>query len=102
MSTGDRNAFELSGGQPKSTTAGAPERARLAQLRTYLRGLPSLDFTVKGRANVCRRFGVAEQQLLDAVATLQRLRPSAPSSELLRIIGAAVAAANTPEEGQPL
>ena len=51
MSTGDRNALNLLGEQAKDTTPAATNRVRLAALRGYLRGLPSLDFSDKGRAN---------------------------------------------------
>ena len=90
MSTGDRNAFELSGRQPKSTTTGATNRVRLAALRGYLRGLRSLDFSDKGCANICARFGLNENELSAAVAAMQA-RPGRPTATLLRTIGAAVA-----------
>ena len=93
MSTGDRNALNLLGEQAKDTTPTATNRVRLAALRGYLRGLPSLDFSNKGRANVCARFGLNEDELNAAVAALQA-RPGRPTAALLRTIGAAVAASH--------
>ena len=93
MSTGDRNALNLLGEQAKDTTPAAHNRVRLAALRGYLRGLPSLDFSGKGRANVCARFGLNEDELSAAVAALQA-RPGRPTAALLRTIGAAVAASH--------
>ena len=93
MSTGDRNALKLFGEQPKDTTPAATNRVRLAALRGYLRGLPSLDFSDKGRANVCARFGLNEDELNAAVAALQA-RPGRPTAALLHTIGAAVAASH--------
>ena len=72
MSTGDRNALNLPGQQAKDTTPAAHNRVRLAALRGYLRGLPSLDFSNKGRANVCARFGLNEDELSAAVAASHR------------------------------
>lgn len=92
MSTGDRNAFGLLGEQFKSTNPGANDRARLAALRGYLRGLPGLDFTEKGRANICARHHVSPAELAAAVAGLQG-RPGRPTAALLASIGAAVAPA---------
>ena len=66
---------------------------RRGSLATYLAGLPSLDFSEKGRANICRRLSVSADELAAAVATVQGPRPSQPTPELLRIIGAAVAPA---------
>ena len=85
MSTGDRNALNLLGEQAKDTTPTATNRVRLAALRGYLRGLPSLDFSDKGRANVCARFGLNEGELSAAVAALQA-RPGRPTAALLRKI----------------
>lgn len=93
MSTGDRNALNVLGKHLKDTTPGATNRVRLAALRGYLRGLPSLDFSNKGRANVCARFGLNEDELNAAVAAMQA-RPGRPTAALLRTIGAAVAASH--------
>ena len=90
MSTGDRNALNLPGQQAKDNPTGATNRVRLAALRGYLRGLPSLDFSDKGRAHVCARFGLNEDELSAAVAAMQA-RPGRPTAALLRTIGAAVA-----------
>ncbi len=86
MSTGDRNALSLLGEQAKGTTSAAPPQARL---RAFLRGLPSLAFSDKGRATICQRFGVSDDELTAAVAALQT-RPGRPTRELLRIVGTAV------------
>ena len=93
MSTGDRNALNVLGEHLKDTTPGATNRVRLAALRGYLRGLPSLDFSDKGRAHVCARFGLSEEELSAAVAAM-RSRPGRPTATLLRTIGAAVAASH--------
>ena len=93
MSTGDRNALNLPGKQAKDNPTGATNRVRLAALRGYLRGLPSLDFSNKGRANVCARFGLSEEELSAAVAAMQA-RPGRASATSLRTIGAAVAASH--------
>lgn len=89
MSTGDRNALNVLGEHHKATTTGATNRVRLAALRGYLRGLPSLDFTAKGLANICARHRVSPDELAAAVAELQA-RPGRPTPELLRTIGTAV------------
>jgi hypothetical protein len=89
MSTTDRNALNLPGQQAKDTTPRATNRVRLAALRGYLRGLPSLNFTDKGRRNICARFGLSEDELNAAVAGLQA-RPGRPTAALLRTICAAV------------
>ena len=89
MSTGDRNALNVLGEHDKATTAGHTNRVRMAALSGYLRGLPSLDFTAKGRANICARFKVSADELTAAVAALQA-RPGRPTTALLRTIGAAV------------
>ena len=47
MSTGDRNALNVLGEHLKDTPIGATNRVRLAALRGYLRGLPSLVFSDK-------------------------------------------------------
>ena len=93
MSTGDRNALNVLGKHLKDTTPGATNRVRLAALCSYLRGLPSLDFSDKGRANVCARFGLSEAELSTAVVAIQA-RPGRPTATLLRTIGAAVAASH--------
>ena len=93
MSTGDRNTLNLPGQQAKDTPTGATNRVRLAALRGYLRGLPSLDFSDKGRANVCARFGLNENELSAAVAAMQA-RPGRPTAAFLCTIGAAVAASH--------
>ena len=93
MSTGDRNALNVLGEHGKDTMPAATNRVRLAALRGYLRGLPSLDFSNKGRANICARFGLSEDELNAAVAALQA-RPARPTAALLRTIGAAVVASH--------
>ena len=90
MSTTDRNALNLPGQQAKDTTRKATNRVRLAALRGYLRGLPSLDFTDKGRRNICARFGLSMDELSAAVAAMPA-RPGRPTAALLRTIDAAVA-----------
>ena len=85
MSTGDRDNFGPE--QTKITTSTPNNRAQLAK---YLRGLPSLDFSEKGRANVCQRFKVSADEFADVIATLQRPLRNAPSAELLGVIGIAV------------
>lgn len=85
MSTGDRNDFG-----PEQTKITTPASNNLAQLTKYLRGLPSLDFSEKGRANVCQRFKVSAEEFADVLATLQRPRHNAPSADLLGVIGIAV------------
>lgn len=89
MSTGDRNALNLPGQQVKDTPTRATNQVRMAALRGYLRGLSSLDFTEKGRANVCARHHVNSDELAAAVAALQA-RPSRPTPELLHAIGRAL------------
>lgn len=89
MSTGDRNALNVLGEHDKATTAGPTNRVRQAALSGYLRGLPSFDFTAKGRTNICARFKVSADELAAAVAALQA-RPGRPTTALLRTIGAAV------------
>ena len=98
MSTNDRNTLRLPGEQAKDTAAAA---ARQAALLAYLRGLPSLAFSDKGRALVCRRFGVGADELTAAVAALQA-RPGRPTPALLRTIGAAVAGPNKAKGGARL
>ena len=98
MSTGDRNALNLPGQQAKGTPTGATNQVRMAALRGYLRGLPSLDFTDKGRANVCTRHHVSPDELAAAIAMLQA-RPSRATPELLRIIGRAVRPARNAKGG---
>lgn len=71
MSTGDRNALNLLGQQAKDTTPGATNRVRLAALRGYLRGLPSLDFSDRGRVHICARFGLNGDELSAAIADMQ-------------------------------
>lgn len=85
MSTGDRNALNVLGEHDKATTDGP----RMAALSGYLRGLPSLDLTAKGRANICARFKVNADELAEAVAA-QQARLGRPTPALLRTIGAAV------------
>lgn len=83
MRANDLNTLRLPGEQAKGTT---PARARL---RAFLRGLPSLAFSDKGRATVCQRFGVSDDELTAAVAALA-VRPGRPTPELLHLIGTAV------------
>ena len=93
MSTGDRNALNVLGEHNKDNTPAATNRVRLAALRGYLRGLPSLDFSNKGRVTVCARFGLREDELSAAVAAMQT-RPGRLAAALLPTIGAAVAASH--------
>lgn len=101
--TNDLSTLNGPGGPAKDTTTGATDRARLSKLREHLRGLLGtawgLDFTDKGRANLCRRFSVSPDELATAVARLQAPRPGAPSPELLRTIGAAVGHQTRPNGG---
>ena len=90
MSASDRNTSNVLGRHGEDTAPGESDRARLGKLRDYLRGLPSLDFTPKGRINVCRRFYCTDDELSAAVAALQSPRPNAPTPELLYTISAAV------------
>jgi len=55
-----------------------------------LRGLPHYDFTEKGRANICQRFRVSNDELAAAVAVLQSPRPNQPTPELLPTIAKAI------------
>lgn len=89
MNTGDRNTLSLLGEQAKVNTSDATTRARLVN---YLRGLPSLDFSDKGRATICQRFGVNADELAAAIA--QQARPGRATAALLRTIGAAITAAH--------
>ena len=93
MSTGDRNALNVLGEHLKDTPIGATNRVRLAALRGYLRGLPSLEFSDKGCANICARFRLSEADLSAAVVAVQAC-PGRPTVALLRTIGAAVAASH--------
>ena len=93
MSTGDRNALNVLGEHLKDTPIGATNRVRLAALRSYLRGLPSLVFSDKGFANICARFRPSEADLSAAVVAVQA-RPGRPTAALLHTIGAAVAASH--------
>ena len=88
MSTGDRNALNLPGKQAKGTSSGATNRVRLTALRGYLRKLPSLNFSDKGRANVCARFRLSQAEMSAAVSALQA-RSSRPTSALLHTLDAA-------------
>ena len=90
MRTNDQIPLSSPRKQAKGTTTGATNRARLARLHDYLRGLPYYDFTEKGRANICQRFGVSADELDAAVAALQSPRPSQPTPTLLRTIATAV------------
>jgi hypothetical protein len=93
MRANDQNTLCLLREQAKVTPTGATNRARLARLNDYLRGLPHYNFTQKGCANICQRFGVSTDELTAAVAVLQSPQPAQPTPELLHIIGAAVAPA---------
>ena len=86
MSTNDRHALSLPGEQAKDTAAPTPSQARLL---AYLRGLPSLALSDKGRAHVCQRFQVGADELAAAVAALAA-RPGRPTPALLRTIATAV------------
>lgn len=86
--TNDPKAFFLLGEQVKGTPNKATNNIALSQLRTYLRNLPSLSLSDKGRANVCRRFKITDEELAATLAKLQR--SNAPTDELLGIIGTAV------------
>lgn len=98
MNTGSRKALNVLGEHDKATTTGATDRARLGKLRDYLRGLHSLDFTEKGRANVCRRFYVSDDELSTAISALQSPRPNTPTPALLHTIGAAIGHHTTGKE----
>ena len=89
MSASDRNALNVLGEHGKDKTDGPTNRVRMVALNGCLRGLPSLDFTAKGRANICARFKVSADELAEAVAALHA-RPGRPTNTLLRSIGAAV------------
>jgi hypothetical protein len=93
MSTSNRMTLNLLGEQAKVTTTDATNRARLDRLKDYLRGLPYYNFTEKGRANICQRFRVSNDELTTALSVLQSHRHSHSTPELLRIIGVAVAPA---------
>ena len=93
MSTGDRNALNVLGEHNKDNAPAATNRVRLAALRGYLRGMPSLDFSNKGRATVCARFRLREDELSAAIAAISA-RPGRPTPALLHAIGATVAAAH--------
>ena len=67
----------MPGGQVKVKEAGASNRISISALRKYLRGLPSLEFSEKGQANICQRFGVSTEELN---AALDALRPAAEGS----------------------
>lgn len=94
MSTGDRNNFGPE--HAKVTTSTSTDRARLT---AFLRGLISLDFSEKGRANICQRFAVSADELDTAIAALRRPRPSAPAAELLYAIGTAVSCTSKAKGG---
>ncbi len=81
----------------EDTASNATNRVELSQLRTFLRNLPSLSLSGKGKENVCQRFKVSAEELADTLAALQR--PNAPTNELLSIIGAAVT--RTSKKGGP-
>ncbi len=95
MRANDLNTLSLPGEQAKGTTLTVPDRARLL---AYLRGLPSLAFSYKGRATICQRFGVGDDELAAAVAALLA-HPSRPTPELLRTIGTAVGRGHHATEG---
>ena len=90
MSTGDRNALNVLREHNKGNDPAATNRVRLAALRGYLRGLPSLDFSNKGRANVCSRFRLKDDELSAAIAAISA-RSGRPTAALLHTIGSAVA-----------
>ncbi len=96
MRANEPTTFFLLGEQVKGTTNEATNCINLSQLRTYLRNLPSLSLSVKGRANVCQRFKATDEELTATLATLQR---STPTAELLGIIGTAVTRTNKGKGG---
>ncbi len=73
MSTGDRNILSMLGEQAKVKKIVASNRTSLSALRKYLRGLPSLEFSEKGQANICQRFGISVEELS---ATVDAMRPA--------------------------
>ena len=82
MSTGDRNLLSVLGEQAKDIKKKPSSSTRLSELRNYLRGLPSLELSEKGRAHVCHRFDVSEQELAAALSE-QATRQSQPANDLL-------------------
>lgn len=80
-----------------TTPSATTNNIALSQLRTYLRNLPSLSLSEKGRANVCQRFKITDEELAATLAKLQR--PNAPTDELLGIIGTAVTRTNKGKGG---
>jgi hypothetical protein len=97
MTANDQSTFFLLGEQVKGNTNEATNNIALSQLRTYLRNLPSLSLSEKGRANVCQRFKITDAELAATLAKLQR--PNAPTDELLSIIGTAVTRTNKGKGG---
>jgi hypothetical protein len=65
------HTLNLLGGQAKDKKIDAINRVRIAALSGYLRGLPSLDFSAKGRATICARFKVNADELAEAVTAQQ-------------------------------
>lgn len=84
MSTNDRNTLDLLGEQAKDTQKSASDSTRFTQLRNYLRGLHSLALSEKGRAHVCHRFDVSDEELAAALAE-QEARQGQPVHDLLHI-----------------
>lgn len=84
MSTGDRNLLSVLGEQAKDIKKKPSSSTRLSELRNYLRGLPSLELSEKGRAHVCHRFDVSEQELAAALSE-QATRQGQPANDLLHI-----------------
>jgi hypothetical protein len=92
MRANDQSTFISPGQRDKGNTKNATNRVDLSQLRAFLRNLPSLNLSDKGKENVCQRFKVSAEELADTLAALQR--PNAPTDELLSIIGTAVTHTN--------
>lgn len=81
MSTDNRFVLNLLGEQVKSTNQNTSAHARL---RDYLRGLPSFALSEKGRAHVCHRFDVSDEELAAALSE-QAARQGQPTNDLLHI-----------------
>jgi hypothetical protein len=99
MSTDDRNALNVLGEHDKATATGD---SNLARLTKYLRGLPSLNFSDKGRATICQRFGIEPEGLDTAIAATQQRHSNAPALELLRVIGRAIGHSHKTQRGAKL
>jgi hypothetical protein len=98
MRANDHNTSFLLERQDEDTTSSATNRIKISRLRTFLRNLHSLSLSEKGRANVCQRFKITDEELAATLAKLQR--PNAPTDELLSIIGTAVTRTSKGKEGR--